>query len=159
MCRLKKAGARLHLGHSSSNLCDYDGLVTPSAVIKSSAIPADNEEILQAEAFGMPVHSRCAWLGKITDQHNLIAVSGTHGKSTTTAMLAFVLSEMGENPTALVGAHVPQFSGGNILSGCSCHFVLEADEYDGAFLELSPSVAVVTNIEWEHVDLFEDEVG
>ncbi|XP_031495019.1 uncharacterized protein LOC116260720 isoform X2 [Nymphaea colorata] len=159
MSRLKKAGARLHLGHSSSNLRDYDGLVTPSAVIKSSAIPADNEEILQAEASGMPVHSRGAWLGKITNQHNLIAVSGTHGKSTTTAMLAFVLSEMGENPTALVGAHVPQFSGGNILSGCGCHFVLEGDEYDGAFLELSPSVAVVTNIEWEHVDLFEDEMA
>ncbi|KAF4356514.1 hypothetical protein F8388_026986 [Cannabis sativa] len=74
--------------------------------------------------------------------HKLIAVSGSHGKSTTTAMLAYVLNAMGDDLTAIVGADVPQFTGGNIISGSSETFVLEADEYDGCFLQLSPQIAV-----------------
>ncbi|KAH9646849.1 UDP-N-acetylmuramate--L-alanine ligase [Citrus sinensis] len=78
-------------------------------------------------------------------------------KSTTASMLAYVLKAMGDDLTAIVGAHVPQFPDGSIFYGGGKNFVLEADEYDGCFLGLSPSVAVVTNLDWEHVDIFEDE--
>ncbi|KAI3952030.1 hypothetical protein MKX01_004263 [Papaver californicum] len=107
--------------------------------------------------FFFNLYKRGKWLGMVTSDYNLIAVSGTHGKSTTSAMLAYVLKEMGDDLTAVVGANVPQFPGGNILSGSGHNFVLEADEYDDCFLGLSPYIAVVTNVEWEHVDIFEDE--
>ncbi|XP_022873777.1 uncharacterized protein LOC111392635 isoform X1 [Olea europaea var. sylvestris] len=79
------------------------------------------------------------------------------GKSTTASMLAYILKGMGDNLTAVIGAQVPQFGGGNVIHGNSHNFVLEADEYDSCFLELSPHVAVVTNVDWEHVDIFQDE--
>ncbi|XP_042496224.1 UDP-N-acetylmuramate--L-alanine ligase-like isoform X2 [Macadamia integrifolia] len=145
---LQEAGARLYLGHSESNIHRKDGTGLPNAIVVSSAIPPDNVEIL---------YKRDYWLGKVTEHHDLIAVSGTHGKSTTASMLAYVLSAMGEDLTAIVGADVPQFQGGNMIAGCGQNFVLEADEYDGCFLGLSPYIAVITNVEWEHVDIFQDE--
>ncbi|XP_019053135.1 PREDICTED: uncharacterized protein LOC104595977 isoform X2 [Nelumbo nucifera] len=155
---LQEAGARLYLGHSISNIKrNGDGSSLPNAIVVSSAIPPENVEILHAKSLGVPVYKRDYWLGKITEHYNLIAVSGTHGKSTTASMLAYVLSAMGDDITAIVGAHVPQFQGGNIISGRGRNFVLEADEYDGCFLGLSPYIVVVTNVEWEHVDVFKDE--
>ncbi|XP_077248229.1 uncharacterized protein LOC143887877 isoform X2 [Tasmannia lanceolata] len=154
---LEKTGAQLYVGHSLSNIQRDNGSSRPSAIIVSSAIPQDNEEILHAKSVGIPLYKRGQWLGKITRQHTLIAISGTHGKSTTASMLAFVLNAMGDDLTAIVGAHVPQFHGGNIISGSGHNFILEADEYDGCFLGLSPYIAVVTNVEWEHADIFEDE--
>ncbi|XP_043719739.1 UDP-N-acetylmuramate--L-alanine ligase-like isoform X2 [Telopea speciosissima] len=145
---LQEAGARLYLGHSKSNIHRNDRLGLPNAIVVSSAIPPANVEIL---------YKRDYWLGKITEHHDLIAVSGTHGKSTTASMLAYVLSAMGDDLTAIVGAHVPQFQGGNMIAGCGENFVLEADEYDGCFLGLSPYIVVITNMEWEHVDIFQDE--
>ncbi|XP_061999592.1 uncharacterized protein LOC133716986 [Rosa rugosa] len=140
----------------------------PDAVVVSSAIPQDNVEILYANSVGVPViggencfefcwYKRDHWLGQLTQGYNLIAVSGSHGKSTTASMLAYVLDAMGDSLTAVVGAHVPQFSGGNIILGDGKNFVLEADEYDGCFLGLSPYIAVVTNLDWEHVDIFQNE--
>ncbi|XP_043719748.1 UDP-N-acetylmuramate--L-alanine ligase-like isoform X3 [Telopea speciosissima] len=137
---LQEAGARLYLGHSKSNIHRNDRLGLPNAIVVSSAIPPANVEILYAKSIGVPVYKRDYWLGKITEHHDLIAVSGTHGKSTTASMLAYVLSAMGDDLTAIVGAHVPQ-----------------ADEYDGCFLGLSPYIVVITNMEWEHVDIFQDE--
>ncbi|OVA13961.1 Mur ligase [Macleaya cordata] len=157
MDELQESGAELHLGHSVSNLQRNNGSNLPDAVVVSSAIPSDNVEILHAKSYGVPVYKRDKWLEKITSNYNLVAVSGTHGKSTTTAMLAYVLSAMGDDLTAIVGANVPQFPGGNILLGRGLNFVLEADEYDNCFLGLSPYIAVVTNVEWEHVDIFQDE--
>ncbi|KAJ8633542.1 hypothetical protein MRB53_026878 [Persea americana] len=154
---LKQAGAQLYFGHSVSNMQKNDGMSLPTAIVISSAVPPDNEEILHAKSVGLPVYKRDQWLGKETEHYNLIAISGTHGKSTTAGMLAYVLNTMGDDLTAIVGAHVPQFSGGNVISGCGRNFVLEADEYDGCFLGLSPSIAVITNVEWEHVDIFQDE--
>ncbi|XP_058105680.1 uncharacterized protein LOC131249127 [Magnolia sinica] len=154
---LQKAGAQLYVCHSSSNIRRNNGSTLPTAVVVSSAIPPDNEEILHAKSAGIPVYKRDQWLREITEQYTLIAISGTHGKSTTASMLAYVLNAMGDNITAVVGAHVPQFQGGNVISGFGNNFVLEADEYDGCFLGLSPYVAVVTNVEWEHVDVFPDE--
>ncbi|PIA49238.1 hypothetical protein AQUCO_01300229v1 [Aquilegia coerulea] len=155
---LHEAGARLYVGHSISNIHGKKyGSCLPDALVVSSAIPLDNVEILHAKAMGVPVIKRGAWLGMITKHYNLIAVSGTHGKSTTASMLAYVLNAVGDDLTAIVGAHVPQFPGGNILSGSGPNFVLEADEYDDCFLQLLPFIAVITNVEWEHVDIFKDE--
>ncbi|XP_020114647.1 uncharacterized protein LOC109728601 isoform X2 [Ananas comosus] len=157
MDQLQRAGARLFIGHS---IASFEGLTVsaqPDAVVISSAIPKDNVEILHAKSVGIPIYKRDGWLKMITDKYNLIAVSGTHGKSTTAAMLSYVLDSMGDNPIAVVGANVPQFSGGNIISGSGPNFVLEADEYDSCFLGLSPYIAVVTNVEWDHVDIFPDE--
>ncbi|KAK6936789.1 Mur ligase, N-terminal catalytic domain [Dillenia turbinata] len=156
---LKQAGAGLNLDHSVSNLQRDNGLAFPTAVIVSSAIPPDNVEILYAKSLGIPVYKRGQWLGRTTEGYKLIAISGTHGKSTTASMLAYVLKAMGEDITAVVGAQVPQFGGENAIFGGGQSFVLEADEYDGCFLGLSPYIAVVTNVDWEHVDIFPDEVS
>ncbi|KAL5727256.1 hypothetical protein ACHQM5_000472 [Ranunculus cassubicifolius] len=159
MDELREAGAQLYVGHSISNIQrkKNTGSCLPDAVVVSSAIPGDNVEVLHARAMGVPVYKRDGWLEMATKHYNLIAVSGTHGKSTTASMLAYVLRAMGDDLTAIIGAHVPQFPGGNILCGSSPNFVLEADEYDGCFLKLSPYIAVVTNVELEHVDIFQDE--
>ncbi|KAL2527346.1 UDP-N-acetylmuramate--L-alanine ligase [Abeliophyllum distichum] len=157
MDALKVAGAHLYIGHSELNLGKGNFWGTPDAIVISSAIPPDNVEILHAKSLGIPVYKRGVWLGKLTEDYNLIAVSGSHGKSTTTSMLAYVLKAMGDDLTAVIGAQVPQFSGGNAIHGNSHNFVLEADEYDACFLELSPHVAVVTNVDWEHADIFQDE--
>ncbi|XP_021826956.1 uncharacterized protein LOC110767660 isoform X2 [Prunus avium] len=154
---LQEAGALLHIGHSVENMQRNAASRLPDAIVVSSAIPQHNVEILYAKSVGVPVYKRDHWLGKLTQGYNLIAVSGSHGKSTTASMLAYVLDGMGDNLTAVVGAHVPQFSGGNIIFGDGWNFVLEADEYDGCFLGLSPYIAIVTNLDWEHVDIFQNE--
>ncbi|XVF50873.1 hypothetical protein PTKIN_Ptkin04bG0138600 [Pterospermum kingtungense] len=154
---LQRAGVRLHVGHSMLNIQRQNGSRFPNAIVVSSAIPQDNVEILHAKSNGIPVYKRDYWLAKLTENHKLIAVAGTHGKSTTAGLLAYVLKAMGDYLKAVVGAHVPQFPEGNIIWGDGQHFVLEADEYDGCFLGLLPYIAVITNMEWEHVDFFQDE--
>eukprot|EP00249_Psilotum_nudum_P017213 c26214_g1_i1 orf=11-1696(+) len=157
---LRSAGVRVHIGHSAHHLWDEKGTGLPDAVVISSVIPADNVEVIAAQMLGVPVYKRDAWLAKLTETYDLIAVSGSHGKSTTAAMLAIVLHDLRDDISAVVGADVLQFpDGGNAMLGEGCHFVLEADEYDGCFLSLSPVLILVTNIEWEHVDLFPDEAS
>ncbi|XP_024362244.1 uncharacterized protein [Physcomitrium patens] len=156
--RLKEAGARAYVGHSVAQLVPQ-GSQPPDAVVVSSAVGPGNEEVEAARALNVPIYKRGDWLGKITEGYQLIAVAGTHGKTTTTAMLSVVLRNLGEDITAIVGAQVPQFpDGGSALCGTTRKFVLEADEYDGCFLGVSPHLAVLTNVEWEHVDMFPDEV-
>ncbi|EYU25141.1 hypothetical protein MIMGU_mgv1a021312mg, partial [Erythranthe guttata] len=158
MDALKEAGASIYIGHSETNLQgNGDVSSLPDAVVVSSAVPPGNVEISIAKSCGVPVYKRGAWLGKITEDYNLIAVSGSHGKSTTTSMLAYVLKAMGDDLTVVIGAQVQQFSGANVIHGHGRNFVLEADEYDACFLGLSPHVAIVTNVDWEHVDIFRDE--
>lgn len=154
---LQKAGAKVFLGHSINSLESQNDGKQPDAIVISSAIPKDNVEILYAELVGIPIYKRDSWLRNITKLYNLIAIAGTHGKSTTAAMLSYVLDAMGDDLIAVVGANVPQFSEGNIIPGNGPNFILEADEYDCCFLALSPSIAVVTNVEWDHVDIFDDE--
>ncbi|KAM7272636.1 hypothetical protein ACFE04_027299 [Oxalis oulophora] len=154
---LHQAGACLYIGHSASNIQSESGLSFPHAIVVSSAIAEDNVEVRYAKSIGVTMYKRDDWLGKLTKPYNLIAVAGSHGKSTTTSMLAYVLKAMGDDLTAVVGAQVPQFSGGNIICGAGQNFVIEADEYDGCFLGLSPNVAVVTNLDWEHVDIYHSE--
>ncbi|OIS95694.1 PREDICTED: uncharacterized protein LOC109235188 [Nicotiana attenuata] len=156
MDALREAGARVYTGHSELSLRKHNGSM-PDALVVSSAICGDNVEILYAESVGVPVYKRGAWLGRITESYNLIAVSGSHGKSTTASMLAYVLNAMGNDLTAVIGAWVPQLAERNIICGTGGNFVLEADEYDCCFLGVTPQIAVVTNIDWEHVDIFQDE--
>lgn len=155
--KLQEGGARVYVGHDASQMIP-SGALPPDCLVVSSAVTPGNEEVDAASALNVPIYKRDAWLGKLTEGYELIAVAGTHGKSTTTAMLSVVMRSLGEDISAIVGAHVPQFpDGGNAVYGASRKFVLEADEYDGCFLGVSPHLAVVTNVEWEHVDMFPDE--
>ena len=149
---LRRLGARVQVGHRAEALGD------PDLVIVSSAIRDDNPELLAARRRGIPVKKREQWLPELTAGHDLLAVAGTHGKTTTTSLLALVLEDAKQEPTAVIGGEVPQL-GGNALAGGGRWFVLEADEYDGAFSGLRPFVAVVTNVEYEHPDCFRDEAA
>jgi UDP-N-acetylmuramate--alanine ligase len=146
--RLSRLGATVFTGHRAENIAaDLD------TVVISSAIPADNPEIVAARQRGIPVVKRAEWLGQMMAGRFGIAVAGSHGKTTTTAILAFVLHRLGQAPTYIVGGYVPQLAT-NAAAGSGPAFVIEADEYDYTFLGLRPAVAVITNIEWDHPDLF-----
>ena len=146
---LAALGARLHQGHAAENL----GQAT--LVLVSSAVPEDNPEVLAARERGLPVLKRAHFLGEMMAGKTGIAIAGTHGKTTTTAMLAHVLTASGQDPTAIVGG-IAENLGANARSGSGPHFVIEADEYDGMFLGLRPQVAVVTHLEWDHPDCYPD---
>ncbi len=144
---LATAGAQVFQGHDPAHLREVDRLVV------SSAIPADQPEIEAARAAGIPVARRAEFMGFLMAGHVGIAIAGTHGKTTTSAMLAHILLELGQDPTAIIGGYLATL-GGHGRSGRGPHFVVEADEYDHMFLGLSPLVAVVTNVEHDHPDLF-----
>jgi UDP-N-acetylmuramate--alanine ligase len=147
---LKEQGARIEIGHRASNVGDAD------LVILTSAVTTDNPEIEEARRRGIPVLPRPDALGQILQRYRGIAVSGTHGKSTTSAMIALLLERCGCDPTVLVGGEVNEFKG-NARLGNSDLCVVEADEYRAAFLKMPPAIAVVTNIEPEHMEFYETE--
>jgi UDP-N-acetylmuramate--alanine ligase len=146
--RLAELGAKIFIGQKAENLSDdFD------VVIISSAIAADNPELLEARRRGLPVKKRADWLGQMMEGKVGIAVAGTHGKTTTTAMIAFVLQQLGQQPTYIIGGFVPQMDT-NAAAGQGTAFVIEADEYDYMFLGLKPQLALVTAVEWDHPDIF-----
>jgi UDP-N-acetylmuramate--alanine ligase len=124
-------------------------------VIVSSAVPADNPEVLAANRLGIPVVKRAEVLGQLMAGKYGIAVAGTHGKTTTSALISFLLTELGLDPTFIVGGILEDL-GKNAQLGNGPHFVIEADEYDYTFLGLRPNLAVVTVIEMDHPDCFTD---
>jgi UDP-N-acetylmuramate--alanine ligase len=124
-------------------------------LVASAAIPADHPELLEARRRGIPVLKYAELLGILMSRYDGIAVSGTHGKSTTTAWLAFVLRRAGLDPSFVVGAWVEQLGGGSGV-GDGPHFVAEACEYDRSFLNLHPQRAVILNIEEDHLDCYQD---
>ncbi|MDH7479987.1 MAG: UDP-N-acetylmuramate--L-alanine ligase [Syntrophomonadaceae bacterium] len=146
--RLKKQGAVIYLGHRRENL---DRRV--SLVVVSSAVAADNPEVLEARERGVTVISRGEMLARVVEPLKGIAVSGAHGKTTTTAMIALALERNGFDPTILVGGELRELQG-NAKLGKSEYIVTEADESDGSFLKLSPFCTVVTNIENDHLDYY-----
>ena len=150
LATLRRLGAVVHVGHDAAHLGN------PELVIASSAIRDSNPEIVAARAAGLRVRRRNDWLPELTRDSTLLAIAGTHGKTTTSALLAVVLRDLELDPIAVIGSEVPQL-GGNALTGRGPLFVLEADEYDGAFSGLNPHVAVITNVEYEHPDYFKDE--
>ncbi|HET6497491.1 MAG TPA: UDP-N-acetylmuramate--L-alanine ligase [Coriobacteriia bacterium] len=142
---LREAGVSVVVGH------DAEHLGAPSVVVVSSAVPETNPELTEARRRGIPVWPRAKMLAHLAEGRCTIAVAGTHGKTTTTSMIATMLARMGLDPTYLVGGEVSAF-GTNAASGAGEHYVVEADESDGSLLHLAPHVAVITNIEADHLD-------
>ena len=124
------------------------------ALVVTSAMPKDHPELQRARECGVPVIRRAEALGEVTHGRELVAVAGTHGKTTTTAMTTEALAAAGRDPTALVGGRVAEWSG-NLRGGSDRLYVVEADEYDRSFLALAPTVAVITNIEADHLDIYD----
>ncbi len=147
--RLQKLGAEIHAGHRAENLKEADVVVTSSAVRK------DNPEVKAAQERLIPVIPRAEMLAELMRMKYGIAVAGTHGKTTTTSMIATVLAHGGLDPTAVIGGKLNSF-GSNAKLGQGDLLVAEADESDGSFLRLSPTIAIVTNIDPEHLDHYRD---
>jgi UDP-N-acetylmuramate--alanine ligase len=146
---LEHHGASVYTGHDPVRAEQSD------LVVASSAVPPDDPELLAARRQGRPVLHRGEMLRLLTAGRHCLAVAGTHGKTTTTAMLTLLLREAGLDPSFIVGGDAPEL-GGSGHAGQGPHFVLEADEYDRTFLALRPTVAVVTNVDWDHVDCYPD---
>jgi UDP-N-acetylmuramate--alanine ligase len=146
---LQRLGMTVHDGHDASHVQGAD------VIVVSSAVPAQNAEVVAARKAGIPVVKRASLLGEMMAGRCGIAVAGTHGKTTTSALLAFVLIEAGLDPTFIVGGLLQDLEV-NAHLGAGAHFVIEADEYDNTFLGLRPHVAIVTAIEMDHPDCFSD---
>ena len=144
---LRQAGALVHIGHAAGNV---NGA---ARVIRSSAVSDDNVEVQAARAKGIPVFKRADFLAHLLANQQVIAVAGSHGKTTTTAMLAWMLTALNQRPGFIIGS-LAQNLGANAAAGAGRLFVIEADEYDYMFLGLSPQLALVTNVEYDHPDLF-----
>lgn len=142
---LRELGVAVQLGHHAENIAGAD------VVIYSSAVARDNPELVAARAGGIPIIPRAEMLGELMRLKYGIAVAGTHGKTTTSSMVARVLQHGGFDPTAVIGGRV-SFLGSNARLGTGDYFVAEADESDGSFLRLPPTLAVVTNIDNDHLD-------
>ena len=141
------AGAQIFIGQAVENIAGAD------LIVRSSAIPDANVEVQQALNIGVPVLKRTDFLGQLMKDHLGIAVAGTHGKTTTTAMIAWMLSDLEQDPSFIVGGVVSNL-GTNARSGKGSAFVIEADEYDHMFLGLKPQIAVITNVEHDHPDIY-----
>ncbi len=144
--RLRALGARVYVGHQEENLAGE-----PSVVVISTAVKYSNPEVLEARRRHIPVIPRAEMLAELMRMKQGISVAGSHGKTTTTSMIAAVLSTAGLDPTMVIGGRVHMF-GANARKGQGEILVAEADESDGSFLLLSPIIAVVTNIDKEHMD-------
>jgi UDP-N-acetylmuramate--alanine ligase len=144
---VRKAGATVYVGHHPRNLDGADW------VVRSAAITEDNPEVQAAKRTGIPVYKRADFLGELMAEKTGIAIAGTHGKTTTTAMTSWVLSELGRDPSFIVGGVINNL-GVNARAGKGKAFVIEADEYDNMFLGLKPQIEVVTSLEHDHPDFF-----
>ena len=148
--RLANSGATIFLGHAAANLTDV------KAIVVSSAIRTENPEVLEAQRRGLPIFHRSDLLAALLNGCDGIAVAGSHGKTTTTSMIAFLLERAGKDPHVLIGGDLDAI-GGNAKVGSSSWMVAEADESDGSFLKFLPQIAVVTNIENDHLDHYGSE--
>ncbi len=148
--RLTGLGAEIHLGHGPSHLAQADALVV------SAAVPREHPELTAAAERGLPVVRRAEMLGELMRQRRGVAVAGTHGKTTTTALIGHLLTAAGADPTVVVGGRA-HFLGAHARVGEAPLLVCEADEYDRSFLELTPHLVVITNLEAEHLDCYGSE--
>ncbi len=147
--RLAQMGATIYEGHNAANIAGA------TVVVTSSAVSASNPEVLEAHARKIPVIQRAEMLAELMRLKYGIAIAGMHGKTTTTSMVAAVLAAGGLDPTVVVGGRVDAL-GSNAKLGKSQYLVAEADESDRSFLKLSPILAVVTNLDREHMDCYRD---
>jgi len=150
--KLAELGGHIFLEQVAANLTDMAADQRPDVVLISSAISPENPERQAASALGLPIVKRSEFLGHLLGQRRVIAVAGTHGKSTTTAMIVQMLHEAGIDAGYIVGTTLAGY--GNAKAGRSLYFVIEADEYDHMFLGLRPAIAVITNVEWDHPDCY-----
>src|SRR5688572_1119902 len=147
---LQSHGIHVHSGHAAGHLPAGCTLV-----VRSAAVGDDNPEIEAAKAANIPVLLHAEMLGKLMAERSGIAVAGCHGKTTTTAMISYILSRAGFEPSFLCGGVIPQF-GTNAMGGSGRHFVAEACEFNRSFLKLAPQCAVITNIEEDHLAYYKD---
>jgi len=145
--RLQSLGATVYLGHNEKNLCDADAVVT------STAVKADNPEVVAAREQRIPIVPRAVMLAELMRLRQGIAVAGTHGKTTTTSLVTSVLAKGGYDPTFVIGGRLNS-SGANARLGTGEFIVAEADESDASFLYLTPILAVVTNIDADHMETY-----
>ena len=145
LAALRALGATVHVGHSSGGVGDVD------TVVVSTAIREDNPELVEAHARGLRVVHRAGALASVMAGRRAVAVAGTHGKTTTTSLLTVALQRCGADPSFAIGGNLNE-SGANAHNGTGDVFVAEADESDGSFLLYSPTAAIVTNVEPDHLD-------
>ena len=150
--RLASLGIQTHVGHSASHVAGADAVVT------STAVKPDNPEVLQARAMHIPIVPRALMLAELMRLKQGIAIAGTHGKTTTTSLVASVLAEAGLDPTFVIGGRLNS-AGANARLGSGEHIVVEADESDASFLNLLPVMAVVTNIDADHMETYGHDFG
>lgn len=148
---LIKEGIKVKIGHKKGNISPNVGLV-----IYNRAIPSKNPELLAARRKKAIIMPYAKVLGKITKNYSTIAITGSHGKSTTTALSGLTLIHGGLDPTILIGTKLKELHGKNIRVGKGAHLVLEADDFGGAFMEYSPTISIVTNIDKEHLDFYKN---
>jgi UDP-N-acetylmuramate--alanine ligase len=147
--RLRELGANIRLGHARGNVGEAQVVVT------SSAVSRDNPEVLEAVAKGIPVIPRAEMLAELMRLRTGIAVAGTHGKTTTTSLMAAVFDESNLDPTVIIGGRLNAYGAGARLGGGE-YLIAEADESDGSFLCLHPIITVVTNVDGDHFDHYAD---
>ncbi|RPI61780.1 MAG: UDP-N-acetylmuramate--L-alanine ligase, partial [Lysobacterales bacterium] len=150
--RLRSLGARIAEGHAAENLGEAD------VVVVSSAVARDNPEVVAAHARRIPVVRRAEMLAELMRFRYGIAIAGTHGKTTTTSLIASVLAEAGVDPTFVIGGRL-ESANANAKLGLGRYLVAEADESDASFLHLQPMIAVVTNIDADHLGSYENDLG
>jgi UDP-N-acetylmuramate--alanine ligase len=149
--RMQQLGATVYIGHDAANVApDVDVLVY------SSAVAPDNPEILEAHRRKIPVIRRAEMLAEVMRLKYGIGIAGTHGKTTTTSMVSLVLMEGGIDPTVIVGGRLRGLAGSNARLGKGEFIVVEADEYDRSFLSITPTIAVLTTLETDHLDCYRD---
>ncbi|MCX8109734.1 MAG: Mur ligase domain-containing protein, partial [Syntrophorhabdaceae bacterium] len=147
--RLERLGAKVYYGHREENV------IGAHVVVISSAVRFDNPEVQKAKELFIPVIQRAEMLAELMRMKYSIAVAGAHGKTTTTSLISTILAHAGMDPTCVIGGKLNSF-GSNAKLGGSKYLVAEADESDGTFLLLFPTIAVVTNIDLEHLDFYRD---
>ena len=144
---LREIGIPVYIGHKTEQINGAD------LIVRSSAIPDHNPEVVAAQEKGIPVYKRIDFLGSLMEDKLGIAVAGTHGKTSTTAMIAWTLTELGEDPSFIVGSTINGMDV-NAHAGKGKTFVIEADEYDRMFLGLKPTIGIITNLEHDHPDIY-----
>ncbi|MBU3190880.1 UDP-N-acetylmuramate--L-alanine ligase [Clostridium bowmanii] len=148
--KLSKSGAEIYIGHNGDNIGDAD------LVVYTAAISPENPEYIKAVELNLPLMDRAEFLGQIMKGHKYnVAVAGTHGKTTTTSMIAHIILNEDVDPTILVGGELDAISG-NVLAGNSDYFITEACEYKASFLKFFPYIGAITNIDADHLDYYRD---
>ena len=148
--RLTRLGAKIAIGHAAANVGDAD------VIVVSTAVQPDNPEVVEAQTRRLPIVQRAQMLGELMRFRYAIAVAGTHGKTTTTSMVASILAEGGLDPTFVIGGRLKS-ADSNARLGAGKYLVAEADESDASFVHLQPMIAIVTNVDNDHLGTHEGD--